>query len=415
MATDLAAVTPADFDRAVHDSPSPTPNSQSPEPPLGQSISSHIPHVDAPPSRSWYHSIISNEQMRQTIAGGGAGCVAAVATCPLDVVKIRLQNQSRSVPPPEYTETPSTSQTHQKRGGVSSLWTRKPPEPSHRPASASAAPATVATKHPFYTGTFSALNKIYKADGIRGLYRGVGPTVAGYLPTWAIYFTVYDSAKETLASFSDRSENDTLVHVFSAMMAGAASSAGTNPIWIVRTRIMLQPKHPTADTPYYYRSTWDGLRTIVRREGVKTLYTGMGLSLLGVTHVAIQFPLYEKLKVEIADTFPTEHPGEVGSFGIIVASATSKMAASLATYPHEVVRTRLQSQTYIGKEDAGGGERRYRGLVHTIRKVYADEGFHGFYKGLPTNLLRTVPASALTLLTYEMLVRRLEILSRGGR
>ncbi|KAI8807177.1 mitochondrial carrier domain-containing protein [Cladochytrium replicatum] len=407
MATDVAVVTPADFDRAVHDSPAPTPHPQSRESLAGQLTKAHIPHVDAPPLRSWYHSIIANEQVRQTIAGGGAGCVAAVATCPLDVVKIRLQNQSSSVPPPDLT------QTHQKRSIFSSLLARKPPEPSSASVSTSAVPAAAAgTRQPFYTGTFSALHKIYRADGIRGLYRGVGPTVAGYLPTWAIYFTVYDSAKEALSSLSDRTGSDTLVHVLSAMMAGAASSAGTNPIWIVRTRIMLQPKHPTADTPYYYRSTWDGLRTIVRKEGVRTLYTGMGLSLLGVTHVAIQFPLYEKLKVEIADTFPTEHPGEVGSFGIIVASATSKMAASLATYPHEVVRTRLQSQTYVGKED--GGERKYRGLLHTSRRVYADEGMHGFYKGLPTNLMRTVPASALTLLTYEMLVKRLEILNRGG-
>ena len=32
-------------------------------------------------------------------------------------------------------------------------------------------------------------------DGIRGMYRGLGPTVLGYLPTWAIYFAVYDGIK----------------------------------------------------------------------------------------------------------------------------------------------------------------------------------------------------------------------------
>ena len=27
------------------------------------------------------------------------------------------------------------------------------------------------------------------------MYRGLGPTILGYLPTWAIYFAVYDGIK----------------------------------------------------------------------------------------------------------------------------------------------------------------------------------------------------------------------------
>lgn len=46
-------------------------------------------------------------------------------------------------------------------------------------------------------GTFSS---IWQLDGFRGLYRGLGPTIIGYLPTWAIYFTVYDKVKVKMAS-----------------------------------------------------------------------------------------------------------------------------------------------------------------------------------------------------------------------
>ena len=38
---------------------------------------------------------------------------------------------------------------------------------------------------------------IAKHDGFRGFYRGLGPTLLGYLPTWAIYFAVYDGIKTT--------------------------------------------------------------------------------------------------------------------------------------------------------------------------------------------------------------------------
>lgn len=44
----------------------------------------------------------------------------------------------------------------------------------------------------YYIGT---LSRIWNEEGIRGLYRGLGPTIFGYLPTWAIYFTVYDYCK----------------------------------------------------------------------------------------------------------------------------------------------------------------------------------------------------------------------------
>lgn len=39
------------------------------------------------------------------------------------------------------------------------------------------------------------LRRIRAEEGVRGLYRGLTPTVVGYLPTWAIYFTIYDHCK----------------------------------------------------------------------------------------------------------------------------------------------------------------------------------------------------------------------------
>lgn len=46
-----------------------------------------------------------------------------------------------------------------------------------------------------------------------------------------------------------------------------------------------------------YKHTLDACRTIYREEGLGAFYKGLAPSLLGVTHVAVQFPLYEQLKV----------------------------------------------------------------------------------------------------------------------
>ena len=48
--------------------------------------------------------------------------------------------------------------------------------------------------------TPATAKQIFAQAGLRGFYRGLGPTVLGYLPTWAIYFSVYDEVKSRLAA-----------------------------------------------------------------------------------------------------------------------------------------------------------------------------------------------------------------------
>lgn len=86
--------------------------------------------------------VLGNERIINAISGGAAGLVSSIIVCPMDMVKIRLQNINTGL------------------------------------------------------GTMDVFRDIWKAQGIRGLYRGVYPTAAGYLPTWSIYFSVYEASKK---------------------------------------------------------------------------------------------------------------------------------------------------------------------------------------------------------------------------
>jgi solute carrier family 25 folate transporter 32 len=153
-----------------------------------------------------------------------------------------------------------------------------------------------------------------------------------------------------------------------------------------------------------YRHTLDAIRTIYRNEGIRAFYRGIFPSLLGIFHVAVQFPLYEELKIWANRKHPE---ASLTSSAILACSGASKMVASIATYPHEVVRTRLQIQRRELAAGTSSPGTVHPGVVQTVRNILTREGWRGLYKGLSVNLLRTVPNSAVTMLTYELLMRYL--------
>ena len=121
-------------------------------------------------------------------------------------------------------------------------------------------------------GTFKS---ILTENGLRGLYRGLGPTMLGYLPTWAIYFAVYDGIKTVFGDPPDGGlhskprerlypaaqvkgyqpvirEHPWSLHILSAMTAGATSTICTNPLWVIKTRFMVRYSFCCFDLPNLY-------------------------------------------------------------------------------------------------------------------------------------------------------------------
>lgn len=193
--------------------------------------------------------------------------------------------------------------------------------------------------------------------------------------------------------------------------------------------------------PWHYSSTWDAARKMYRSEGVRSFYSGLTPALLGLTHVAVQFPLYECLKMEFTGYGMGEHPDkDEGAHWVGISAATflSKVCATTATYPHEVLRTRMQTQqrspsdysdeglSHRGRNllsDRGPGpsssdgmptKPRYRGVVMTFRTILQEEGWRALYSGIGVNLVRSVPAAMTTMLTYEWLQKIVHHLQSQG-
>lgn len=216
-------------------------------------------------------------------------------------------------------------------------------------------------------------------------------------------------------------DNKWITHLAGAITGGASSTLCTNPIWVIKTRLMSQaaasPASPALKaSPYHYANTLDAARKMYRHEGLRAFYSGLAPALLGLTHVGVQFPVYEYLKGVFTGGVALGrqgHDGKTNLAGILAASCLSKICASSATYPHEVLRTRLQTQRILADKPGQPASAaaaataaakpfpRYRGILHSAATIYREEGWRAFYSGMGTNMVRAVPSSAMTLLTYE--------------
>eukprot|EP01095_Lingulamoeba_sp_RSL-Kostka_P001870 TRINITY_DN12655_c1_g2_i1.p1 TRINITY_DN12655_c1_g2~~TRINITY_DN12655_c1_g2_i1.p1 ORF type:complete len:337 (-),score=58.24 TRINITY_DN12655_c1_g2_i1:84-995(-) len=282
------------------------------------------------------------------IAGLSAGSIASVTTCPFDVIRIRM---------------------------ASSM------------------------SHHHYTTFFRATRKILYYEGLLGFYKGLGANLIALAPNWSIYFVSYNYIKQQFQKKRHNKEGNLtpIEHAISASVAAIATDITVNPLWLVKTRLQTQFMRQTHRENIHqrtYEGIIDGFIKIVRNEGFFALWKGITPQLIGVLHVAIQFPLYEYLKKKLKER--RKETDNIINIDIAIAPAVSKIIASVIAYPHEVLRSRFQYQHATDPEH-------YHSLRNAIVRIYQDEGIRGYYKGIIPNLFRVIPSATITFMVYEII------------
>lgn len=90
--------------------------------------------------------------------------------------------------------------------------------------------------HIVYKNTFDALATIARTDGLRGLYKGLLPTVVTNAPFSALYYMFYTKLKVVL---TEEGRSNTLVNFTSGVCAATAATLLTQPTDVIRTRVQL--------------------------------------------------------------------------------------------------------------------------------------------------------------------------------
>lgn len=252
--------------------------------------------------------------------------------------------------------------------------------------------------------------------------RGFTSNAIGNAIGWGGFFAVKAAAERSIFLIKSNpsvepsgasSENQTKLSsadtFIAASVAGYATQFLANPIFVVKTRMLAEPR----GSPRAYANTADAIVTMYRNEGWKVFYRGVGISIFGVVQVGLQFVMYDYLKDryrmqrKAQGIVEGSEKDQLSHAETTIISTISKTVSITAMYPYQVIRARMQMTD--AKNIYGDG---IMGVINNLRN---EKQIRAFYKGLGPAIVRTLPSTWVTFLVYEDLRPFLQKLFTGKR
>ncbi|KAK4267457.1 hypothetical protein QN277_024235 [Acacia crassicarpa] len=123
-----------------------------------------------------------------------------------------------------------------------------------------------------HKGPSQVAKTIWKKEGLKGIYRGLGVTMLRDAPAHGFYFWTYEYMREQLHPGCRKSGQESLnTMLIAGGLAGVASWVCCYPLDVIKTR--LQAQTPSS---VKYRGIFDCLKKSVKEEGYSVLWRGLG-------------------------------------------------------------------------------------------------------------------------------------------
>ncbi|KAK1570366.1 hypothetical protein Q3G72_000809 [Acer saccharum] len=195
----------------------------------------------------------------------------------------------------------------------------------------------------------------------------------------------------------NQSQIGTVSQLIAGGVAGALSKTCTAPLARLTILFQVQGMHNDAAT-MRKANIWREASRIISEEGFRAFWKG---NLVTIAHrlpySSVNFYAYEHYKklLHVIPGVQTRRESMSANLCVhFVAGGLAGITAASATYPLDLVRTRLAAQTNVMY---------YRGIGHALQTICKDEGVLGLYKGLGATLLGVGPSIAISFSVYETL------------
>ncbi|RIA88702.1 mitochondrial carrier domain-containing protein [Glomus cerebriforme] len=254
------------------------------------------------------------------------------------------------------------------------------------------------TAEKVYKSSLDCLWKTFKYEGIRGLEKGLNPSILKESSKNVFRLGLYDPILSVIHPKDDSTSSSSAPawkRMLSGGICGALGAVSANPFELVKTRLQSSAAGAIAvGNQYRYNSVLSALRHIMSKEGgVMGLYRGSMISVYrGILGSAANLSCYTMLRdYALREGYPEGVPLDMG------CSLLSAFASVVFMNPLDVVRTRLYNTSSSIKDR--------QPIFYTIKTIVKNEGWRSLYKGFGTHFMRIGPHFCLTFVFLEQLKR----------
>lgn len=185
-------------------------------------------------------------------------------------------------------------------------------------------------------------------------------------------------------------------------LAGGVAACGavtvTNPIELIKTRMQLQGELSAKGGPKVYTGLFQGLRTIVKHEGIAGIQRGLFAAYvyqIGLN--GCRLGLYEPVRHALNRARGLEESDQNIPLNVVAGASSGIMGAILGS-PFYLIKTRMQSYSPVFKI---GAQTHYTSIWNGLSTIFKTEGFKGLYRGVDAAILRTGAGSSVQLPIYN--------------
>jgi len=242
-----------------------------------------------------------------------------------------------------------------------------------------------------YKGAWDCIVKTVRADGPKGLYRGMFAPLVGVTPVFAVCFWGYDIGQK-LVRWSGGMDQTEKLGMTGIMIAGGFSAIPTTALMtpMERIKVLLQIQG-TNSSAKKYKGPIDVVVGLTREGGIQSLYKGTVFTLLrDIPGSVAYFGAYEAVKTFL--TPKGSKPEDLKPIPILIAGGMAGVANWTVAIPPDVLKSRLQTAP----------EGTYSGLMDVFTKTLKSEGPGALFKGLGPAMIRAFPANAACFLGAEV-------------
>jgi len=186
----------------------------------------------------------------------------------------------------------------------------------------------------------------------------------------------------------------TLKKMAAAGTAASVAEVVSIPMDTTKVRLQLQGEAvntKAASEGPKYRGMTHAIATIVKEEGVRSLFRGLNAGIQRqICFCGIRIGLYDTVRKFYGDT----SEGKPQVLPKILASCTTASAAVLLFQPTEVVKIRMQ---------AAGTKQIYSGTLSAYATIARTEGMKGLWRGYQTNIFRLSVVNCTEIVVYDII------------